>query len=64
MLNWIARFLVFRVLGGRGLLLLAAVNVVRRILGGRRGTPPGVYEPGGTYQPSQGSSQITQREPR
>ena len=64
MLSWIVRFLVFRVIGGRGLLLLAALNFVRRLLGRRGGAPRGVYEPAETYQPSQGSSQITQREPR
>jgi len=59
MFSWLARFLVFRVLGGRALIALAVVNFLRRRLGGR-GNGPGR----GVYQPSQGESQTAQRDPR
>jgi hypothetical protein len=55
MLGGIARFVVFRLLGGRALLLLALLGWVRGRLGRRRTS---------AYQPSQGESQIVQREPR
>ena len=78
MLTWLARMLLLRRFGGRGLLVLGILNFVRRLITGRRREPPGVYEPGQeppleatrldpaarAYQPSQGSSQTTQREPR
>jgi hypothetical protein len=38
MLRWIARFLLFRVLGGRALAALAVVGFIRRMLAGRRAT--------------------------
>jgi hypothetical protein len=38
MLRWIARFLLFRVLGGRALAAFAVVGFVRRLLAGRRAT--------------------------
>lgn len=74
-LIWILRTLVLRRFGGRGLLALGLLNLLRRRIAARRG-PRGVYEPGaderadgspggsGVYQPSQGSSQIAQRRPR
>ena len=81
MLTWLARMLLLRRFGGRGLLLLGVLNFVRRFVAGRRRRPPGVYEPARegrretdlepgvdgpvrSYQPSQGSSQTAQREPR
>jgi hypothetical protein len=36
MLRWIARFVLFRVLGGRALAALAVVGFIRRLLAGRR----------------------------
>ena len=36
MLRWIARFLLFRVLGGRALAALAVFGFIRRMLAGRR----------------------------
>jgi hypothetical protein len=65
MLLWIARMLLLRRFGGRGLVLFGLLNWVRRRLATRRG-PRGMYEPpeGELYQPSQGSSQIAQRRPR
>jgi hypothetical protein len=62
MLLWIARSLILRRFGGRGLLLFGLLNFLRRRIATRRG-PRGVYEPV-AYQPSQGSSQIEQRRPR
>ena len=38
MLRWIARFVLFRVLGGRALAALAVFGFVRRMLAGRRAT--------------------------
>jgi len=55
MLRWIARFLLFRVLGGRALAALAVVGFIRRMLAGRRATviarprttpPPSRVSPG------------------
>ena len=67
MITWIARMLLLRRFGGRGIVLLGLLNFLRRLLG-RRTPPPGVYEPEvyqpGVYQPSQGSSQTVQRRPR
>jgi hypothetical protein len=82
MLTMLARMLLLRRFGGRGLIVLGVLNFLRRLLAGRRRQPPGVYEPGQAprvyepgqeppleatrraYQPSQGSSQTTQRDPR
>jgi hypothetical protein len=36
MLRWIARFVLFRVLGGRALAALAVFGFIRRMLAGRR----------------------------
>ena len=38
MLRWIARFLLFRVLGGRAIAALAVVGFIWRQLAGRRAT--------------------------
>ena len=70
MLTWIARLLLLRRFGGRGLIAIGLFNFLGRRLS-RRNPPPGVYEPGvnppgasEVYQPSQGSSQTVQRRPR
>jgi hypothetical protein len=57
MIRWLARFIAYRVFGSRVLMLMAIVNFLRRRSRGRK-APPGVY------QPSQGASQIAQRDPR
>jgi hypothetical protein len=57
MLRWLARLVLYRFLGGRALAVLAILGFVRRLLGGRR-------PPRRVYQPSQGSSQMEQRDPR
>ena len=59
MFTAIKNLVLYRFLGGRVMLALTLLGVVRRLLGRRR-------RPGGTsaYQPSQGSSQIVQRDPR
>ena len=70
MLTWIARLLLMRRFGGRGLIAVGLLNFLRR-RNGRRQAPPGVYEPAVNppgaseiYQPSHGSSQTVQRRPR
>ena len=61
MFGAIKNLLLYRVLGGRIMLALTLLGLARRLLGGRRAA-------GGrrtsAYQPSQGSSQIVQRDPR
>lgn len=58
MVRMLGRFLLYRVVGGRVMLAMALLGLARRLLGGRR-------RPGSSaYQPSQGSSQIAQRDPR
>ena len=44
MIMWLARMLLLRRFGGRGLLLFGLLNFLRRRIGGRRAR--GVYEPG------------------
>lgn len=61
MLGGLVRLIMFRVLGARVMLALAAIGWVRRMLSGRRDARRRV-RPG--YQPSQGSSQTAQRDPR
>ena len=61
MFGAIRNLLLYRVLGGRIMLALTLLGFARRLLGGRR-TRPGSRT--STYQPSQGSSQIVQRDPR
>jgi hypothetical protein len=55
MLRWIAKFLLFRVLGGRALAALAVFGFIRRMLAGRRAaiTRTG---PGPEYPPSPSAS--------
>ena len=59
MLGAIRDLILYRLIGGRLMLALTLLALARRILGRRRRAtlPP-------AYQPSQGSSQIVQREPR
>ena len=61
MFGAIRNLLIYRVLGGRIMLALTLLGFVRRLLGSRRTSSTGKT---GLYQPSQGSSQIVQREPR
>ena len=61
MLKAIARLILYRFIGGRIMLGLALLGLARRILGGRRSSS---IDRSSDYQPSQGSSQIVQREPR
>jgi hypothetical protein len=70
MLGALVKLVLYRMLGARIMLGLAIFGWIRRLLGrrrsGRRSGQSGVRQ--GTrrsaYQPSQGSSQIVQREPR
>jgi hypothetical protein len=65
MLRAIRNLIVYRLIGGRLILGIALLGLARRLLGRRRGN--GVTSPSGSspsYQPSQGESQIVQREPR
>ncbi len=70
MLSGLVRLILFRVLGARLMLGLAAFGWLRRMLAGRRQPPRPVRRSGaGTvagsgYQPSQGSSQTVHRDPR
>jgi hypothetical protein len=59
MLAAIRNLILYRFLGGRVMLAVALLGLVRRLLGRRR-RPDGAS----AYQPSQGSSQIVHREPR
>ena len=64
MFGWLGRFILYRLVGGRVLLALAVLAWVRGFIAGRRAPRDNLSEPRGSYQPSQGSSQIVQREPR
>ena len=57
MFGALVRLVLYRFLGARIMLALAAFGWLRRVLGGRRRT-------GSAYQPSQGESQTVHREPR
>ena len=57
MLLWVARIVLLRRFGGRGLVILGLLNFVRRRFASKT-------LPRGPYQPSQGSSQTVQRRPR
>ena len=57
MFRWLRRFIVYRVFGSRLLLVLAILRFVQERLMRRT-------RRSGAYQPSQGASQIEQREPR
>jgi hypothetical protein len=61
MLKLIRNLIIYRFIGGRIVLGLALLNLARRILGARRSS---TSRRPSAYQPSQGSSQIVQREPR
>ena len=66
MIGGLVRLILFRFLGARVMLALAAFGWIRRMLSGRREaqrpiTPSGE---GSSYQPSQGSSQTVHRDPR
>ena len=72
MLGALVRLVLYRFLGARIMLALAIFGWLRRVLGGKRNADvsrrgvsrPGVRRSGSGYQPSQGESQIVQREPR
>jgi hypothetical protein len=67
MLGALVRLFLYRFLGARIMIALAVFGWLRRVLGGRRdpaGSSLGVRSSGSAYQPSQGESQIVQREPR
>ncbi len=64
MLGALWRLLAYRFLGARILLALTVFGWLRRLVGGRRGSSSRAARPGSTYQPSQGESQIVQRDPR
>jgi hypothetical protein len=61
MLRAIGNLILHRLVGGRIMLGLALLGIARRILGRRR---PSTNERSSGYQPSQGESQIVQRDPR
>ena len=62
MLHWLGRLLLYRVLGARLMLGLAIFGWLRARLGDWRAARRDAAD--ATYQPSQGSSQIVQRDPR
>jgi hypothetical protein len=57
MIGWLARFVVYRVFGREILAAFAILRFIHRRFLSRRPTKA-------VYQPSQGASQTTQREPR
>jgi hypothetical protein len=59
MLKSIANLILYRFIGGRIMLAVALIGLARRFIGGRRSSARD-----SAYQPSQGSSQTVQREPR
>jgi len=59
MLGALRDLILYRLIGGRLLLGLTLLGLARRLLGRRRRPTP---DP--AYQPSQGTSQTVQREPR
>lgn len=61
MLKAIRNLILYRLIGGRIMLGLALLGLARRILGAGRSS---TSERSSAYQPSQGSSQTVQREPR
>jgi hypothetical protein len=67
MLGALWRLLAYRFFGARIMLALTLFGWVRRLLGGRRSSLPqndARRRVASGYQPSQGESQIVQREPR
>ena len=61
MLKVLRNLILYRFIGGRIMLGLAVLGLARRILGRRRSSTAGSSS---DYQPSQGESQIEQRDPR
>ena len=61
MFRAIRNLLLYRVLGGRIMLAVTLLGLARRLLGGRRAPRDRKTS---AYQPSQGSSQMVQRDPR
>jgi hypothetical protein len=59
MLTALRNLILYRFLGGRVMLAVALLGVVRRLLGRRRRP-----DAASAYQPSQGSSQMVHRDPR
>ena len=59
MLKSIANLILYRFIGGRIMLAVALIGLARRLIGGRRSSSRD-----SAYQPSQGTSQTVQREPR
>lgn len=67
MLGALVRLFLYRFLGARIMIALALFGWLRRVLGGRRdpgGRSLAVRRSRSAYQPSQGESQMVQREPR
>lgn len=68
MLSGLIRLILFRVLGARVMLALAVFGWLRRFLGGKKDEAAARGRTSArtrsAYQPSQGSSQIVQRDPR
>ena len=67
MLGALWRLLAYRFLGARIMLALTVFGWLRRLVGGRRSRSPERDAPrrvASPYQPSQGESQMVQREPR
>lgn len=69
MLSGLVRLILFRVLGAKVMLALAAFGWLRRMVGRRDARRPvdrsgARTESRSGYQPSQGSSQTVHREPR
>ena len=68
MLSGLIRLILFRFLGARVMLALAVFGWLRRFLGGKKDVSAARGRTSArtrsAYQPSQGSSQIVQREPR
>ena len=62
MLGALVRLVLYRFLGARVLLALTVFGWLRRVVGRRR--DPNAVRRGEAYQPSQGESQIVQRDPR
>ena len=61
MLGALVRLVLYRLLGARILLALAVFGWLRRFMGGKRDEAAARRS---AYQPSQGESQIVQRDPR
>lgn len=68
MIGALLKLVMYRFLGARIMLALAVFGWIRRFLGGKREDSAtrgrNAARRGSAYQPSQGSSQIVQRDPR